>query len=483
MRIIIDSRVSVEDAPAELLDQFIADNTFRNPEYASTKRRLELRGREKGAGYARWVERWLKENVEEDVTLWIQTNPFEVSLPRGYLPAVIAKAREAKIEFEIDDRTVCPAVGYPEAPGRLDSFQQEALSELLRYPSGVLQAPTGSGKTAIMLAAIHKLRTTGLITVHTEELLKQTRDRCEQFLGIKAGIIQGSKWKLEPVTVAMSQTLDRRDLTQLKELFGCVFVDECHHAPAATWSRILNQLPSRYRYGVSATPKRKDGFTFLIWRLIGSITAKIGVQAAVDANRIIRPDIEIVPTPWHYHLQNTDQWPLMLNAMCADPERNAFLVDQIRRRLDAGRSILVLTDRVFHAKTLGELMPPCLHTVVLVGEMSTAERELAMARIRTGAAITIATLSLMGEGIDVPGWDTVFLATPIAGGGRTLQAIGRCMRAREGKDRALVVDFVDHMVTGSRVHKNFQGAWVTTRYWPLAEAAKKRQQEYKRLED
>ncbi len=482
MRIIIDSRVSVEDAPAELLDQFIADNTFRNPEYASTKRRLELRGRERGAGYARWVERWLKEHVEEEVKLWIQKTPFEISFPRGYLPAIIAKARNAGVAYSINDNTVCPSVGYPEALGKLDEFQQEALTALLAHNSGVLQAPTGSGKTAIVLAAIHRLHTTGLIIVHTEELLKQTMARCEQFLGIKAGIIQGSKTKLEPVTVGMAQTLARRDLSDIAKLFGCVIGDEIHHSPCSTWSRVIEQFPSKYRYGVSATPKRKDGFTFLIWRIIGPKTAEITVQDAVDAGRIVRPDIEVIPTPWKYHLHNTEQWPLMLNVMCADDERNMFLADKIRRRLVPGRAVLILTDRIFHTEKLRELMPPSLQTVVLYGELSRTDRDLGMARVRAGAEITIATLSLMGEGIDVPGWDMVFLATPIAGGGRTLQAIGRCMRAREGK-KALVVDFVDHLVTGSRVHKNFQGAWVTTRYWPLAEAAKKRQQEYKRLED
>ena len=43
----------------------------------------------------------------------------------------------------------------------------------------------------------------------------------------------------------------------------------------------------------------------------------------------------------------------------------------------------------------------------------------------------------------MPGWDLLFLATPMAGGPRTLQAVGRVSRAAPGKVRATVVDFVD----------------------------------------
>jgi superfamily II DNA or RNA helicase len=52
----------------------------------------------------------------------------------------------------------------------------------------------------------------------------------------------------------------------------------------------------------------------------------------------------------------------------------------------------------------------------------------------------------LGEGVDVPGWNLLFLASPIAGGPRTLQAAGRIARPAPGKDRAVLVDFLDEQV-------------------------------------
>ena len=61
-------------------------------------------------------------------------------------------------------------------------------------------------------------------------------------------------------------------------------------------------------------------------------------------------------------------------------------------------------------------------------------------------AAVFATSSLLGEGIDVPGWDLLLMASPMAGEPRTLQAIGRVSRAAPGKEKATVVDFVDRRV-------------------------------------
>jgi len=69
-----------------------------------------------------------------------------------------------------------------------------------------------------------------------------------------------------------------------------------------------------------------------------------------------------------------------------------------------------------------------------------------MKQIRAGAQLTIATTHLLVEGIDVPGWDLLFLVTPISGGPKTLQVAGRVTRPAPGKNKAVIVDFLDSRV-------------------------------------
>ena len=81
---------------------------------------------------------------------------------------------------------------------------------------------------------------------------------------------------------------------------------------------------------------------------------------------------------------------------------------------------------------------------ILCGQMD--KYPTAMAKVRAGARLTIATAPLLGQGVDVPTWHTLFMASPFAGGPRTVQAVGRICRAAPGKSSALVVDFVDARV-------------------------------------
>jgi superfamily II DNA or RNA helicase len=55
----------------------------------------------------------------------------------------------------------------------------------------------------------------------------------------------------------------------------------------------------------------------------------------------------------------------------------------------------------------------------------------------------VATGPLIGEGFDLPEIGTLALATPLKFSGRLIQYIGRALRPAPGKDKAIILDFVD----------------------------------------
>jgi hypothetical protein len=310
-----------------------------------------------------------------------------------------------------------------------------------------------SGKTNILLTLAAQVRTKSLIVVHTDELFKQTIKRCQDWLGFDPGIITGGKkHKIKEITIGMVQSLQRMNIDKNHELynqFGCVIVDECHHSPALTWTELLRRLPCRYKYGFTATAWRKDKMDFLIWRMLGPITAKVPVQDVIDAGKIVWPEILSIPTEYYFEIEegDTSKWTAMISDLISNEERNWLIVRTIAHHLTRDPSVkaLVLTDRIEHAKILTQMMKP-YNPEMLMGELNTSQRAEAMLHIRAGARLTIATTHLLGEGVDVPCWDLLFLVTPIAGGPRTIQVVGRIARAAPGKDRALLVDFVDSKI-------------------------------------
>jgi superfamily II DNA or RNA helicase len=292
------------------------------------------------------------------------------------------------------------------------------------------------------LSAIPRLGTTTLILTHTAGLQAQTIQRCRDWLGVDPGRIGGGQWYVRPITVATIQTLARRGCETIADYFGAVLIDEAHHAPALTWAAVANGLTARYKYGFTATAWRKDGLDSLMWQTIGPVVARVQQADVVAAGTILEPDIEVVKTAFAFDLLDSTEWGQMITALVTDGDRNALIAHEARARLTPDSKALILVDRIDHACRLGALLHD-LDPIVLTGNLAKAARETAMATIRDGATLTIATAAMLGEGIDVPAWDVLFLASPFAGGPRTVQAVGRVCRAAPGKSSALVIDFLD----------------------------------------
>lgn len=219
-----------------------------------------------------------------------------------------------------------------------------------------------------------------------------------------------------------------------------LIVSNCHHTPSTTFTEVLTRLPYKYKYGFTATPFRKDRNESLIFRVIGPITAKVSHKEVEQAGRILWPEVRMIPTEFYYQVDNASEWTYLISALIADEGRNRLICRCVRDNLDGYG--LILTDRIEHANTLAGMLSE-YEPVLLTGELTANQRTAAMEKIRAGALLTIATVHVAGEGLSVNNWNMLFLVSPIAGGSRTVQALGRITRPAPGKDRSVLFDFVD----------------------------------------
>ena len=165
-----------------------------------------------------------------------------------------------------------------------DHFQEEAISSILTYNNGIICAKTAFGKTYVAINAISKLKKKTLIFMHKRDLMQQWKDDILRYTNLKDDDVQiftGSNFKRgKAITITSVQNisakirLNNMDLRQIfyEENFGITIFDECHvsigplvHSQAARWTF------SKRIYGLSATPKRGDGFDKIIRYLIGDI--------------------------------------------------------------------------------------------------------------------------------------------------------------------------------------------------------------------
>lgn len=369
-------------------------------------------------------------------------------VPRGFTGQLINMAKQAGLPYQIfDRRRSLPGMDLT-FTGTLKPFQQEAVNSVLARDNGVLQAPTGSGKTVMALGVIAERKQPVLVVVHTKELLNQWKERIETFLDIPkedVGVIGSGKARIgDKVTVGIINSIYPIS-HQIKDRFGFILVDECHRCPSRTFTEAVTAFDSKYMLGLSATPYRRDGLTKLIgWHLGPQVKVE---QAALTEKDIIL-DVEVVirETCFTPGVDPAEEYSRMLSELCEDPERNILIADDVvKEATNGGGTCLVLSDRRTHCEALGAMLrDKNIEAGVLTGATPNKEREAIVDHLNAGdIKVLVATGQLIGEGFDCKGLSTLFLTTPVKFSGRLLQYLGRIVRPAPGKDKAKVYDYID----------------------------------------
>lgn len=86
------------------------------------------------------------------------------------------------------------------------------------------------------------------------------------------------------ITFATIQTMCKLDLSQYKDLWDTIIVDECHRCsgtPTAMtqFYKVLNSLAARHKIGLSATVHRSDGMIEATYALLGHVIYTVPDEA------------------------------------------------------------------------------------------------------------------------------------------------------------------------------------------------------------
>ncbi len=215
----------------------------------------------------------------------------DVVLPRG------ASALARDLGLRLIDRRLA----LPPRPLRLRrelrDYQAAARDEALRREQGVIVLPTGGGKTLTGLAIIAAAGQPALVVVPSLDLAEQWADAARGDLGIEPSMCIAGAVNVGDVTIAHPRTLAGEGrLEELRERFGLVLIDEAHHAPAASTRAILDALPARFRFGITATPTRTDELAPLVAHYLGPVIARRSAAELAGRGFLIRPRREEVRT-------------------------------------------------------------------------------------------------------------------------------------------------------------------------------------------
>ena len=370
-----------------------------------------------------------------------------------------------------------PLRPIPEAWSDVDlrPYQEAALSAWeLGHHRGVVALPTGSGKTRLALAAMHRTQLSALCLVPTRVLLDQWLREIRVVYGGAVGCYGDGVRQLAPLTVATFESAYRH-MDQLGDRFGLLIVDEVHHFGGGLRDEALEMTVADARLGLTATPPRDAGAAACLAELVGPTVFELAVAdlaggflASLDAITLY---LDLTPAERSAYTSlaaafngaYTDFCRMAPDGSWADFTRHSARTAEGRRALSAWRQMRRLLSFT-HAKrqALESLLERHRSSRVLIftADNETAyaiarehlvmpltcdigrhERDEVLERFRRGDLRTLVSARVLNEGLDVPDADVAVIVGGSLGEREHVQRVGRLLRPSEGK-RAVVYELV-----------------------------------------
>lgn len=431
--------------------------------------------------------------------------------PPGLLHLITTFLDRRKVEYDVQNndrpgdkpKLTITLEGIESRP-----YQDEAVEACLLNRRGVVQAPTGSGKTAIGARVLETKAAHALIVVPTIDLLYQYKRFLEEHMTVRdprhavpmkmpIGQLGDGVVNPQPITIATVRTAaklvghayesyewgeydDKDDTTlrisELREWVDAIttlLIDECHILGADTVYELCRRIPAINYYGFSASPWRDDGADLKIEGATGHKIYRIGTKDLVDDGWLVPPIIQTVNTvswfsggAWGKICKRCSRQVITWKQECDHCHGHEFksqftdcyrveIVENVKRNAMIAADVhklnvptLVLVKQVKHGRNLAAMIEGA---VFLSGRDKSGVRSQAFDDIRSGKSRVLVATTIADMGLDLP----ILGALVLAGGGKSstrhLQRIGRVVRPYPGKHTARVIDYDD-----SHVHQWFK---------------------------
>ncbi len=338
---------------------------------------------------------------------------------------------------------------------------------------GVLELPTGSGKTVVAVAAMAELGVPTLVVVPTVDLLDQWQRELSAEFDVPVGRFGGGEQRQEAITVSTYDSAYLR-ADDVGGDFGFVVFDEVHHLGGEGYRDIARLLAAPARMGLTATFERPDGAHEVVADLVGPKVYDVSADdlagehlAEYDIRRI---EVELTPEEREAYEEaqgtfvdylrtsdirfdsGSDYQKLVMRSGSDPRAREALLAKQRAREvmmnsdakveeladiLDRHRDdrVIVFTAHTDLVYRLSErfLLP------AITNETGASERRETLEKFRAGEYSRVVTANVLDEGVDVPDANVAVVLSGSGSEREFTQRLGRVLRPKhdertEGSD-------------------------------------------------
>jgi superfamily II DNA or RNA helicase len=327
--------------------------------------------------------------------------------------------------------------------------------------------PTGVGKTVTFTHGIAERAPLGRsgVLVHREELAEQTRKKINMVAPeLRVGVVKAERNDVDADVVICSVPTVSRDarLAQLLASdkvspFGTWWVDEAHHAPAPTWTKVLQAVGSFNPYGpltvgFTATPERDNGKTLGVWEKVVDFMsireAIYGDPKKREEGGYLVPILPAVVVETKVDLDKVgrsrggDYSDGGLGQALEESGAISQMADAVKENA-ADRKGVAFLPTVRTSQLLTEaLKARGIAAEHLDGATPANERRAILRRLKTGETQWVCNCAVLTEGFDEPSISCVLVGRPTKFHGLYVQMVGRGTRLYPGKKDLMIIDIV-----------------------------------------
>lgn len=451
------------------------------------------------------------------------TTPIKniISIPRGAGDTLrkVIKALDIKLTKDdlVDNTTKGYKISFKHKFTPRDNLQVEAVKSFVsnKRKNLILNASCGFGKSFCALKILEEIGVSSLILVDENLLLDQWVENITNdciFDLNKLGIVGKGKEDYidKDIIVASKDTLINRPeiIDYINQNIGFVIVDEAHVASADIFQKVLKNLSPNRILGLTATPKRSDGLSYLMHEQIGPICFKADRQELLKLGSVMNPELRVIrvergdyfeqrfikekekklnelksiepdkdgkykignrkytKSTWEKRIKGVNSmrttdmdWQFLSNAVENDIDTIKEISKIIFTHYKAGdQSICICRKIEFAKKYLDALKALGVkedEIALILGETKSQERIELIEKAKNKELKIIITSSILDKGISIDSANVLFLLYPSKNENSTEQRIGRVSRTQKGKTNAYVYDFIyDHGMFFSQFYKS-----------------------------
>ena len=406
---------------------------------------------------------------------FVETRVYEVCgdgliTSAGLLPRVCAALRGLGITVQYEDWRKPELMAKTATPDftklqDLRDLQDDILIALVANEWGIIDAPTGAGKTYLIKQLIRIWPKSRFIicSPFTDVILALYHDLKSDAYHNEVGMVGAGYDETGcRVTCVIDKSLRKCDLIKAD-----VFIfDEVHRAASPRNSEAIAQVLYARRYGFSASWEgRSDGADLETEALFGPVICKLSYQEVQATGSIVPVNVRVVstatcpPIPKTENTTKLNRWGIWRNE-----KRNALLADTVKdliSELGPGTQVLITVATIEHAVHIYQHLPG--FTLVYgtmdpndryrwerdgmlpkgVHPINLKEREQLQHDFHDGKLKWAIATGVWGTGVDFPGLNVLVRADSQSGKIPSTQLPGRVTRSDGVKDLGIVVDFDD----------------------------------------